>query len=721
VKRGFSTRSRAIASIALIVVGATLLLVGVLALYARDQVIDEESFADRAVEALADDRVRAVVSRELVVRLIDQGSSDLIAARPLIESVVNAALDTDAFYRLFREAALEANRVLFVRDRDNAAFRISDAYQVVRFGLRSIAPELAAEVPPDLDVALLRLKRRDFARETLGVADGIRVLGIVLPLAALLCFAAAVAVAPNRRMAVMRSGVAVGAAGAVLLVAMLIVRERVLANVFGEDELTDAEVRGAVAGILDAFFDDLFVSALAVGLAGVIVAAAAAALDPVRAEDPVAGLKRRLGERPATGWGRGLRAGAGLALGIVVLVNPSLAVRVVAVLGGAYLIYLALVELLLLTQVGLRHTEEEVSKRRSSLAAASAVGGLAIAALVGLVLVLTNDQADPPGEPVSPAGACNGSPGMCSLRLDEAVFAGTHNSFSAADSSGWLIANQRRTIERQLDDGIRLFLIDPHWGVAGEGGQVRTDFEHEGRDRNRVAAALPPKTLRAAQRVAGSIGLRPGEEGEREVWLCHTLCELGATRMADELAVMHQFLERNPGEVLILFIEPYVPAKQVASAFEDAGLNRYLANLDLDAPLPTLGELVRTNRRVIVFTERRKGGAGFPWYLDGFSFIQDTPLGATKAEDLTCAPNRGTRSSPLLMLNHWADVFPPQRSANADFLRKRLIIRRAHRCAQRRDLPVNLIAVDHYDQGDLGAAVASLNRERVATVRRQGS
>ena len=60
------------------------------------------------------------------------------------------------------------------------------------------------------------------------------------------------------------------------------------------------------------------------------------------------------------------------------------------------------------------------------------------------------------------------------------VFAGTHNSFSAADSSGWFIANQRRTIERQLADGIRLFLIDTHWGIEDAQGRVRTDFESEG-------------------------------------------------------------------------------------------------------------------------------------------------------------------------------------------------------------------------------------------------
>jgi hypothetical protein len=721
VEGGFSARSRSTISIALIVIGGVLLLIGVLGFYARERVIDQETFADQATEALADDDVRRVVSREIVVNLIDQGSTDLIAARPLIESVVDAALDTGAFREFFREAALEANRVLFVRDRDNAAFRISDAYEVVRFGLRSVAPELASEIPPRLGATLLKLKERDFARESLQVADGVRVLGLVLPLLGLVAFAAAVAIAPNRRVAVLRSGVAVGTVGVVLAIAVLILRARILANVFGEDELTDEEVQGAVAGILDAFVGDLFIWALALSMAGLIAAGAAAALDPVRVEDPAARVRRRLLERPETNWGRGLRAAGALALGILVLVDPSLALRVVAVLAGAYLIYFAVTELLLLTQLGVRHTEDEVRERRGWLATAAVAGGLAVVALVVLVLVFTGEDAEPPGGgPVSPAGTCNGSPQLCSLRLDEAVFAGTHNSFSAADSPNWYIANQRRTIDRQLQDGIRLFLIDPHWGVGGENGRVRTDFEAEGRDRNRVAAALPPKTLRAAERLAGSVGLRPGEDGEREIWLCHTVCELGATRMVDALTLMREFLDANPGEVLILFIEPYVPPEEIATAFQEAGLDRYVATLEPDAPLPTLGELVRSGRRVIVFTER-DGDGSVPWYLDGFSFVQDTPLGATKPEDLSCALNRGTRDSPMLMLNHWADVFPPSLSANVAFLRKRFILARARRCARRRGLPVSLIAVDHYDQGDLIAAVRKLNRQQVAAVRRAGA
>jgi hypothetical protein len=316
-------------------------------------------------------------------------------------------------------------------------------------------------------------------------------------------------------------------------------------------------------------------------------------------------------------------------------------------------------------------------------------------------------------------GKCNGSFGLCDVRLNEAVFAGTHNSFSAADSPGWFIANQRRTIKRQLRDGIRLFLIDPHWGVEDSRGRVRTDFRAEGRDRNRVAAGLPPETLRAAERLAGRIGLGDLQGGKRKPWFCHTVCELGATRMESALTDIREFLDRNRGEVVILFVEPYLPPREIAKVFEEAGLDRYVATLERDRPLPTLGELVRQNRRVVVFTEKDADGT-VPWYHDGFEFVQDTPLGAKRPSQLRCRLERGSADSPLLMLNHWADVFPPRRDANKPFLRKDFILRRARRCARERGLPVNLIAVDHYDQGDLVPAVRELNRRHVRAARREG-
>ncbi len=92
-------------------------------------------------------------------------------------------------------------------------------------------------------------------------------------------------------------------------------------------------------------------------------------------------------------------------------------------------------------------------------------------------------------------------------------------------------------------------------------------------------------------------------------------------------------------------------------------------------------------------------------------------MGAQKVSQLSCTRNRGTADSPILMLNQWADLVPPRRVANKPFLRRRLILDRAHECERKRGLPVGLIAVDHYDQGELIEAVADLNAERMRRLR----
>lgn len=711
------TRTQSTASIVLIVLGAVLLFAGTVSLYAREQILDRDAFADRAEEALLDDDVRRVVAREIVVTLIDRGSTDLVAARPLLESVVGAIVQTEPFRRLFRRAAVEANKVFFDRGRDNALVDLGDTLTVVEFAVRSVSPKLAEEIPKDFDPQVITLSRDDFAGQTLAIADGLRLLGWLLPALALGAFAAAVVLAPDRRLALLYDGVAVAATGALLAVALLVLRNRTLAGVVGDDEVTDEEVRDAVAGVLDSYVGDLIGWGLSLVLLGVVVAGAAAALDPDDVQAPAQRLARLL-KRPSGVAGRAVRGIAVAAVGVAVMIVPTLALQAVAVAGGAYLVFVGVTELLMLLQRRDQPAAEGEARRRRALVAAGALAALTVTGLVVVLVAVTGGDTEQ-SEASAASEGCNGSRGLCDLQLNQAVFAGTHNSFSAGDSPGWFIANQRRTIGRQLEDGIRLFLIDPHWGVESANGRVRTDFAAEGRDRNRVAKSLPPDVLAAAERLVGRLGA--GEtRGERDVWLCHTVCELGATHMVEALETIRGFLEANRGEVVILFIEPYVPPRAIESAFRDAALERYLATLSRSEPLPTLGELVDTNRRAIVFTEKDADGT-VPWYLDGFSFIQDTPLGATRVNQLRCRRERGTAESPLLMLNNWADLFPPRSRANRPFQTERFLLARAHRCARKLGLPVNLIAVDHYDQGDLIPAVEALNAERIEAARRRGA
>jgi hypothetical protein len=264
-----------------------------------------------------------------------------------------------------------------------------------------------------------------------------------------------------------------------------------------------------------------------------------------------------------------------------------------------------------------------------------------------------------------------------------------------------------RPIPRQLEDGIRLLMIDPHYGVVDSQGRVRTDLAAEGTNRNRVARRLGPDATRAAESLAGRLGLIPGE-GEREVFLCHTLCELGAERMSSALDDIRGFLERHPAEVVIVFLESSVDPAEIERAFEDADLEPYLAVLDRDRPLPTLRALISTGRRLVVLDQGDGGDAD--WYQPGFLFVRDTRIKPLLEDTTSCVPNRGTPESPLLLMNHWIDRFPPPVAANARISRRDVLGRRVRRCRAKLGKRPNLIAVDFYERGDLLGVVRRLNR-----------
>ena len=298
---------------------------------------------------------------------------------------------------------------------------------------------------------------------------------------------------------------------------------------------------------------------------------------------------------------------------------------------------------------------------------------------------------------------CNGSPNLCDMRLNQVTFPGTHNSMSAADDPGWLFTNQRHNIARQLDDGIRLLLIDPHYGVA-DGTKVRTDLQREGVKRNRIAKQIGTEGLASAERLFGDLGRGDLDPDEEELYLCHSLCELGATKMVDALDDVRKFLEDNRYEVVIIFIEPSADADDIADAFHQAGLDPYLATLQRYEPLPTLRDLIAADRRLIVFTER--GGGTPDWYHEGFSYTQDTEVGAEPDE---CLPRNGTAASPLLLVNNWVDGFPAPVEANEKLNDVATLMQRARTCRRELGRYPNMLPVDFYDSSGVIEAAARLN------------
>ncbi len=302
---------------------------------------------------------------------------------------------------------------------------------------------------------------------------------------------------------------------------------------------------------------------------------------------------------------------------------------------------------------------------------------------------------------------CDGSNALCSRPLNEVVFPGTHNSYAASDQPGWHFAPQHYGLKRQLDDGIRALLLDVHYGVPAGGGVVRTDLAAEGADANKVAQAVPGQALRVAERVAGPLG-RGMPAGKPRLYLCHTLCELGAEPLDRELGVIDSFLESHPRTFLVLVMEDYVPAERIAAAFRAAGLAELAATLPRHGAQPTLGTLLSERKRLVVFSE--KGGGKPSWYMPAFDHIQDTPLGAHRPDQLSCERFRGKPNSPLLLINHWIPPFPPSPRLNAAIGTAPFLRHRVRSCMRQRGFSGAIIAVDFYDRTAVIRVARELNR-----------
>lgn len=694
---------------ALLVLATVALVLGITAVYVRTELAEPQPFADRAVAALRSDAVQSVIAEEVAVDLLERRTPDLVAARPLVLTAIEAVLQTEQFGRVLRRAAVTAHGVLLRGDTD-VAVELEQLREVLLPALRTASPELARALPRDVRPQIATIRRTDVASTTTRTAD--RVSSAAWPLLGLglLGLLAVVALSADRRRAVLSAGVALAAGGLLGALALSALEAEVVSHARAVGVVDDDEVRAAARATWDALAGDLRSLLLALTAAGSLLCAgvvvAASRIDrPAvvrRGVDVVVGGSLPVGARV-------LRGLALAGVGTAVLLGTGLLARVVVVLFGLTVVVAGLAEAVAPLRTARRRPAGDArwSRRRVAALGIGATG--VVAAVVVAVIVLGGRDAADPLEPAE-VTACNGMPEICDRRLDQVVFPGTHNSMSAADRPGWLFANQRRPIPRQLDDGIRLLMVDPHYGIVNREGRIRTDLEAEGTTRNRVAAELGADAIGAAERLAGRLGLVPSD-GERRIYACHTLCELGAEGFGSVLRSVRGWLERNRSEVLVLMLESSVPTEEIEDAFGDAELERYLVTLPREGPMPRMRDLVTSGRRLIVLDEGDGGTA--PWLQPAFVFAQNTSIGEFTRDQRSCAPGRGTPDAPLLIANHWVDRFPPPAGAAARVNAADVLRARVERCRERLGRAPNAIAVDFHQRGALVDVVRELNRDGV--------
>jgi hypothetical protein len=277
---------------------------------------------------------------------------------------------------------------------------------------------------------------------------------------------------------------------------------------------------------------------------------------------------------------------------------------------------------------------------------------------------------------------CNGDQRLCDRPFDKVVLPAAHNAMSA-QSLGWSIPNQQVGIPEQLALGVRGFLLDTYYGHARPDGTVVTD-----------------RTPTADSRL----------------YLCHVVCEIGATPLVEVLRRMRSFLVSQPGNVLAIVNEDSVSASDFAREVRRSGLINHVYQGPPGPAWPTLRKMIGTRRQVVILAERDSGNV--PWYHEAYGgILQETAYTWANPSQLTdpanwpasCAPNRGGRSGSLFLMNHWSPPVAPNPATSALVNAADVLEGRALACRAARGLMPTIVAVDMFQSGGLFEAVRRLN------------
>jgi hypothetical protein len=446
----------------------------------------------------------------------------------------------------------------------------------------------------------------------------------------------------------------------------------------------------------------------------VVAVAAASLIRPIELGEPLRRVAAWAATEPRRPALRALRAVALVALGLVVLIEHEAVLQLVLSVLGVYLIYEGIVALLRLIYRPSSEEEEEaravarMHRRRSLLTAA-----VAVLVIVGVSAAFVGSGGTTTAAPAR--GGCNGHAELCDRPLADVALPATHNAMSVP-LPGWYASEQERPIADQLRDGIRGLLVDTHYADRLSNGRLRTDFaSHEDLVRTAKQDGVSPDAVDAALRIRERLGF--SGEGTRGMYLCHTFCELGGTRLSSVLDDIHDFLVSHPDDVLMVINQDYVTPGDFVQAVDDAGLGSLVYGGPITDTEPTLRQMIDADHRVVFLAENHAGGA--PWYRPVYdSITEETPYTFRRVALLTdpadlpasCKPNRGPARAPLFLVNHWISTDPvPKPSDAAKVNAFQPLLARMRECQRIRHHLPNLVAINFYRTGDVFKVVDAIN------------
>jgi hypothetical protein len=678
------------------------ILVALLLGYLTRSLFNPDAFADRAASSLKHEGVARLIATRITDQLIAY-RPDLIAFRPILIGTTHSIVSSAPFSAMIRRAARVSHRTLLSETGKNISLTVADAGVILRSSFMT-NPQLANKIPTKLNTLLASINETpggsSFAK-FLHLIRTLRIGAFTLLLLGIVFGVISVSLSSERRFALFRFGIAI-AITAIVLRLLIRFGGKVLASF-----ATDPLVAQAVDGLWQSFLGNFMTWALILAIMGVVLSAGASSLlERMKLADILNKLRNWFREYKISKTKHALTICLLFIAGTLLLFYPAVLMTFLALIAGMSILFVAVREFFSLALSSLpkiqQHREED--EQNFSLARTSIIAAFLLILIgAGIYFLFRHDSA---ANSVAAIETCNGFKELCNRRLNEVVFPAAHNAMSGADITNWMFPNHEKSIQTQLQDGIRAFLIDTHYGEPVQ-DKVKTMLQDEQTARKKYEEVLGVEGVEAAMRIRDR--LIGTNEKQIAIYLCHGFCELGATQLLPVLTTIREFLIANPNEIIVIINQDEgVKPESIESAFKDSGLIDFVYQGPVARPWPTLEQLIKTDQRVLVFAENNSEGV--KWYHPVFESVQETPYSFHDPSEFSCNPNRGGTSGSLFLLNHWIDSTPAPKPSNAQIVNSYdFLLKRARECQKQRHLLPNFIAVDFYRTGDLLKVVEALN------------
>ncbi|PYI03336.1 tat pathway signal sequence [Aspergillus sclerotiicarbonarius CBS 121057] len=286
--------------------------------------------------------------------------------------------------------------------------------------------------------------------------------------------------------------------------------------------------------------------------------------------------------------------------------------------------------------------------------------------------------------PVVNTQPCNGYTEFCARKYSNITMVAAHNSPFV--KPGNAAANQALSVTDQLDDGIRMLQFQTH---------------------------LVNNTL----------------------YLCHTTCDLlNMGPLEDYLTTVTKWIKTHPYDVVTILIGnyDYVDPGNFTGPIQNSGLMDYVFTpskipMALD-DWPTMSNMILSSKRAVVFMDYQANQTAYPWLMDEFSQMWETPFSPTDA-DFPCTeqrpPSLSTQDAKdrMYMANHNLNIDVSVASISllipntASLNRTNAVSgygslgRMAQNCTEMWDRPPNFLLVDYYNYGNFNGSVFEVAAE----------